>query len=82
MSNEKELVITLAEAEQEAVDAMNSIMQKHGLPCYLFESIVDKLHRQLIEGKAGELAAARARAAVLPNKEQRDPDFVGEGEKI
>lgn len=69
---EKELCITLAEAEQEAVDAVNSIMQKHGLPCYLFESIVDKIHRQLIEGKNAELAAAKARSARadLDNSEE------------
>ena len=62
MSNEKDLVIRMAEAEQEVVDAMNGIMQRHCLPCYLFESIVDKLHRQLIEGKARELLEARTRA--------------------
>lgn len=61
MDNKKELVVILAEAEQEAVAAVNGIMQKHGLPCYLIEPIVDKIHRQLIDGKANELLAARAR---------------------
>jgi hypothetical protein len=56
---EKALVIALAEAEQETVDAVNSIMQKHGLPCYLMESIVYKIHRQLTDGKANELSAAK-----------------------
>jgi hypothetical protein len=63
MNMEKELVIALAEAEQETTAAINSIMQKHGLPCYLFEPVVDKIHRQLIDGRASELAAARARQA-------------------
>lgn len=59
---QKELVITLAEAEQELVEAVNGILQKHGLPCYLFEPILDKVHRQVAEAKANELLAARARA--------------------
>lgn len=64
MQNEKELVIRVAEAEQETVAAVNSIMQKHGLPCFLFEPIVDKIHRQLIDGKTSELVAAKARASA------------------
>lgn len=79
--NEKELVITLAEAEQETVDAINGIMQKHGLPCYLFEPIVDKLHRQLIEGKSTELSQARARAAQLHQSGQQNDSSAGKGEK-
>lgn len=63
MKNEKELVIRMAEAEQEAVDAMNAIMHRHNLPCFLVEPIVDKIHRQLIEGKTSELVAARTRSA-------------------
>lgn len=63
MNNDKELVIVLAEAEQEMVAAVNGIMQKHGLPCYLFEPIMDKIHRQLIDGKTAELAAAKTRCA-------------------
>ena len=61
MQNEKELVIRVAEAEQETVAAVNSIMQKHELPCFLFEPIVDRIHRQLIDGKTSELVAAKAR---------------------
>lgn len=61
MKNEKELVIRMAEAEDETVAALNAIMQKYGLPCFLLEPIVDKVHRQLIDGKSSELAAARLR---------------------
>lgn len=56
---EKALVITLSEAEQEAVEAVNTIMQKHGLPCFLFEPIIYKIYRQIVDGKASELAAAK-----------------------
>lgn len=61
MANEKDLVIRMAEAEADTVAALNTIMQKHGLPCYLYEPIVDKLHRQLIDGKTAELAQAKAK---------------------
>lgn len=70
MKKEKELVISMAEAEQEAVDAMNAIMHRHGLPCFLFEPIVDRIHRQLIEGKTNELVAARARNAERKEEEK------------
>ncbi len=57
---EKHLALVLEEAEAEAAAALNSILQKHGLPCYLFEPILDKLHRQIIDGKVAEIAAAKA----------------------
>lgn len=58
---DRELVIVLAEAEREAVAAINCIMQENGLPCFLMETIVAKIHRQLIDEKAAELAAAKSR---------------------
>ena len=56
---EKALVIVLSEAEQEMTEAVNTIMQKHGLPCYLMEPIAYKIHRQLCDGKANELDNAK-----------------------
>lgn len=64
MANEKELVIRMADAEQETVAAVNSIMANHGLPCFLFEPILDKIHRQLIDGKTAELVQAKARSGA------------------
>ena len=64
MANEKELVIRMSEAEQETVAAVNSIMERHGLPCFLFEPILDKIHRQLIDGKTAELVQAKARSGA------------------
>ena len=55
---EKALVITLSEAEKEAVEAVNSIMEKHSLPCYLLEPILYKIYRQIADGKSAELASA------------------------
>lgn len=66
----QELVIALANAEQEAVAAVNAIMQKNGLPCYLMESIIGKIHRQLLDGKATELAEAKARATQSENNDK------------
>lgn len=57
---DKHLALVLDEAEAETAAAINSILQKHGLPCYLFEPIMDKLHRQVLDGKAAEIAAAKA----------------------
>lgn len=64
MSKEKDLVIRLADAEQELVDAVNRILQENALPFFLFEPIMDKIHRQIQDGKNAELAAARAKGAA------------------
>ena len=61
---EKALVITLTETEQEMVDVVNAIMQKHGLPCFLFEPIIYKIYRQVADGKAAELDAAKNRSDI------------------
>jgi hypothetical protein len=59
MAKPKNLALVICDAEQELMAAAASIMQKHGLPCYLMELLVDKLHRRVIDGKAEEIAAAR-----------------------
>ena len=59
MGNSRNLALVLDEAEREVTAALNAIMQKHGLPCYLMEPIIDKLHRQINDGKAAEIAAAK-----------------------
>lgn len=59
MGNSRNLALVLDEAEREVTAALNVIMQKHGLPCYLMEPIIDKLHRQINDGKAAEIAAAK-----------------------
>ena len=68
MKNNKELIIAMLDAEQQMVEAVNVIMQNNGLPCFLMETIVDRVHRQLIDGKTAEIQAAKAR-------------ITGEGEK-
>ena len=76
MTNKKELVIRMADAEQETVAAVNSIMVNHNLPCFLFEPILDKIHRQLIDGKTAELAQAQARSCAESAKEESDENHA------
>ena len=64
MTSDHELVQRMAEAEEDTVLALNAIMQKHGLPCFLFEPIVYKIYRQVVDGKAAELAEAKNRSNV------------------
>lgn len=73
MANKKELVIRMADAEQDTVAAVNSIMERHDLPCFLFEPILDKVHRQLIDGKTAELVQAKARSHA---KEEANDDHA------
>lgn len=71
METETELVIRMAQAEQDIVAAVNSVMADHNLPCFLFEPILDKVHRQLIDGKTAELAQAQNHA-----KEENDANHA------
>lgn len=68
MENKRDLVLRMSDAEAETVNAMNTIMKTHGLPCFLFEMIVEKIHRQLIDGKSSEVLAARARENSKPEQ--------------
>ena len=64
MPNGKELIIRISEAEQELITSVNSILQKHQLPFFLFEPIISNVHRQISDGRTAELAEAKARAAA------------------
>lgn len=70
----KPLVLEIDEAEKEAVQAVNGIMAKHKLPCSFFEPIIDKIHRQLIDGKNNEIAVASAQyeAQVAAESEKEE----------
>lgn len=70
MGKRKNLALVLDEAEGEATSALNAIMKKHGLPCYLMEPIIDKLHRQINEGKTAEITAARSE---MEEKDESNP---------
>ena len=66
----KELIIVLADAEMETVNAVNAIMERNGLPCYLMEPIIERIHRQLLDGKAKELAEAKSKITQEHIKEE------------
>ena len=68
----KPLVIVLAEAEQTLAGAVNAVIQQTQLPCYLIEPIIDKIHRQVLDGKTAELAAAKAAEDKPPATEEMD----------
>ena len=59
MEQSRNLALVLHEAEQEMTEAVTAIMQRHGLPCYLMEPMVDKLHRRISDGKTAEIAVAK-----------------------
>lgn len=71
MPKEKELIIRISEAEKELVESVNSILQKHQLPFFLFEPIISNVHRQITDGKVSELEAAKIREM---SKEVGDTD--------
>lgn len=62
---ERELILRVTEAEQELVLAVNTVIRKHSLPCFLVEPMIDRIHRQLADGKAIELAEAKKREASV-----------------
>lgn len=55
---QKPLILRMEEAEKETVAAVNNIMSKCDLPCYFYELVFDKIHRQLKDGAKGELDSA------------------------
>lgn len=72
MENKRELILRMAEAEQELVDAVNAVIQKHSLPCFLVEFIVEKIHRQLVAGKENEWEQAKQREKTAEGKEETE----------
>lgn len=65
MENNRDLILRVTEAEQELVDTVNAVIQKHSLPCFLVEPMVGRIHAQLQQGKQMELAQAEEREAAL-----------------
>lgn len=57
-SKSKPLILAMKDAENELVKTVNELMSKNNLPCYFFELIFDKIHRQLKDGAKNELAQA------------------------
>lgn len=57
---QKPFILEMEEAKIEMVQAVNSIMQTHKLPCYIISMILENIHLQIKEGAKGELEMAKA----------------------
>ena len=74
----KPLILRLREAEEEVVAALMEIGNRHELPCFLFEPIIDKVHKQIIAGVNKEYEQALAQQALaqqaLAEQEKKGAD--------
>lgn len=52
------LVIRLNNAKRETTSAINDILKKHSLPCFLYEPILSDAYNQVVEGAKKESAQA------------------------
>ena len=77
MNKKRELILRIEEAEQATISALNEIIQAYDLPFFLFEPIIDKAHRQLIDGKKNELIAAKRRENEVGDR--KDQGEIVEG---
>lgn len=67
---DRELSLRMDDAEKELFKTANAIIEKYNLPFFIMEPMVDKMHRQFIDGKNREIAAAKAREAAASPKEE------------
>lgn len=57
----KPLILAMQETESSIVNSVNAAL-RDGVPCYLLEKILDKIHGQIKDGAARELSAAMSQA--------------------
>ena len=58
------MILALDDAKTELIQCVNDIIQKHGLNCYLIESMFAELYAEVKAGAHRELAQARAQEAA------------------
>jgi hypothetical protein len=56
---EKSLILTIEEAKEDLVKAINEIKSKHSLPMYLLEIILGNIYNQVSALKQQELELAK-----------------------
>lgn len=61
--SEKPIILAIEEAKSDLETAVNEILKKHQIPFYFLEPIFADLYKQVAQGKARELEAARAKVA-------------------
>lgn len=52
---QKPLILEIEEAKQETLSMVNEIMKRHGLPCYIYQNIIEDIHRQVTAGARNEI---------------------------
>ena len=71
----KPLILRLKEADEEVAAALMEIGNRHELPYFLFEPIIDKVHKQIIAGVNKEYEQALAQQALAEQeKKGADPE--------
>lgn len=55
----KPLIMEIDEAKTETLNAVNNILKKHNLPCYLYENIIADVHQQISSLAKNELNTVR-----------------------
>ena len=72
----KPLILEIEEAKQETSTAVNEIMKKHNLPCYLYQSIIEDIYRQVTSGARNEINSVYNdyNSRLQKNKEKDDSD--------
>ena len=82
MSNTKSkpLILAMQEAESGIVNNVNAALQA-GIPCYLLEMILDKVHRQVKDGAAREMSYAIAQQTEAEQDNAPEPEEQTEGGK-
>ncbi len=56
----KPLILEIEEAKHETSVAINDILQRHGLPCYLYEGIIEDIHKQISAAARNEIASVHS----------------------
>jgi hypothetical protein len=67
---QKPIILEIEEAKQELIQCVNDIMHKHGLNCYLMESMFADLYAEVKAEAQRELAQARASEAARKQAEE------------
>lgn len=72
----KPLILEIEEAKAETNTAINDILKKHNLPCYLYEPIIEDIHRQISSIAQNEVATIKAnyKSEVEASKKVKEED--------
>ena len=61
---QKPIILEIDEAKTEIIQAINSAMQVHKLPCYIVDMVLSDIYAQIKEGAKSELTMAREQVKV------------------